>query len=67
MQKKLYDGTSKAPQKGQGSDPRPLWLLIRTPSVLGHVFAPHELGVAYSDGCLYRYFDILFLSPEMFV
>ena len=44
---------SKPLQRIQGRDPRPLWLLVGTPLVLGPELASRQRIIAYSDGCLY--------------
>ena len=58
---------SKHPQRRQGIDPRLLWLLVRTPSVIWTELASRRAV----HNILWRIpvyiFDILFLSPYMFV
>ena len=51
-------------------DPRPLWLLVGTPLVLGPELASRrgEHSLLWRMYILYLYiFDMLFLSPNMFV
>ena len=44
---------SKPPQRRQGPDPSPLWLLVGTPLVLGQRSLPDWRSIAYSGGCFY--------------
>ena len=55
----IWRAWSKPPQRRQGPDPRPLWLLVRTPSAFGPELA-YRLHVAQSTLMdVTRYFDIL--------
>ena len=63
----IWRDLSKSHKWRQGPDPRPLWLLVGTPSVLGP-----ELASGWADHSLLWWmslyiFDILFLSPNMCV
>ena len=58
---------SKPPQRGQGPDPRPLWLLVETPLVLGLDIASRRAEHILLWRMSLYIFDILFLSPYMFV
>ena len=49
---KKYD-LSKPPQRRQGPDPRPLWLLVGTPLVLGPELASRRAEHSHSGGCHY--------------
>ena len=49
----IWRDLSEPPQRKQGPDPRPLWLLVETPLVLRHELASGGRNIAYSGGCLY--------------
>ena len=51
----------------QGPDPRPLWLLIGTPLVLGPEIASRRAEHSLLWRMSLYISDILFLSPYMFV
>ena len=58
---------SKPPQRGQGPDPRPLSLLVGTPLILGPALASRRVDHSLLWRTSLYIFDILFLSPYMFV
>ena len=55
----------KPPQRRQGPDPRPLWLLVGTPLVLGPELASRRAEHSHSGGCHYIFLIYCFLSPYM--
>ena len=59
---------SKPPQRRQGPDLRPLWLLVGTPSAIRHELASRrvEHSLSYSDVTIYI-FAIKYLSPMLYV
>ena len=56
---------TKPPQRRQGPDPRPLWLLVGTPLVLGPELASRRAEHSHSGGCHYIFLIYCFLSPYM--
>ena len=58
----------KPPQRRQGPDLRPLWLLVRTPSAIGPelAFSRAEHSLPYSDVTIYI-FAISYLSSMLYV
>ena len=56
----IWRDLSKPPQRRQGPDPRPLWLLVRTPLVLGPALASRRAEHSYSGGCLYIFLIFCF-------
>ena len=63
----IWRDLSKPPQRRQGPDPRPLWLLVGTPLVLGPELASRRAEHSLLLWMSSYIFDILFLSPYMFV
>ena len=51
----IWRDLSKPPQRRQGPDPRPLWLLVGTPLVLGPELASRRAEHSHSGGCLYMF------------
>ena len=49
----IWRDLSKPPQRRQGPDPRPLWLLVRTPLVLGPEIPSGLAGHSHFCRCLY--------------
>ena len=49
----IWRDLSGPPQRRQGPDPRPLWSLVGTPSVLGPELASRRAEHSHSGGCLY--------------
>ena len=49
----IWRDLSKPPQRRQGPDPRPLWLLVGTPLVPGPELASRRAEHNHSGGCLY--------------
>ena len=49
----IWRDLSKPPQRRQGPDPRPLWLLVGTPLVLGPELASRRAEHSHSGGCHY--------------
>ena len=64
----IWRTLSKPPQRRQGSDLRPLWLLVGTPSAIRPklVFSRAEHSLPYSDVTIYI-FAILYLSSMLYV
>ena len=63
----IWRALSKPPQRRQGPDPRPLWLLVGTPSALGPELA-YRLRVAQPSLMdVTRYFWYTFILLYMFV
>ena len=63
----IWRALSKPPQRRQGPDPRPLWLLVGTPSAFGPELA-YRLRVAQSTLMdVTRYFWYTFILLYMFV
>ena len=60
---------SKPPQRRQGPDLRPLWLLVGTPSAIRPelAFSRAEHSLPYSDVTIYIFFAILYLSSMPYV
>ena len=54
----IWRALSKPPRRRHGPDPRPLWLLVGTPSAFGPELAYRLRSTAYLNGCPYI-FDIL--------
>ena len=63
----LWQDLTKFPKRRQGPDPRPLWLLIWTPSVLGPELASRQAEHSVFWRVTLYIFDILILSPYMSV
>ena len=63
----IWRDLSKPPQMRQGLDLRPLWLLVGTPLVLGPEHASRRAEHSLLRRMSLYIFDILFLSPYMFV
>ena len=61
----IWRDLSKPPQRRQGPDPRPLWLLVGTPLVLGPELASRRAEHSHSGGCHYIFLIYCFLSPYM--
>ena len=51
----IWRDLSKHPQRRQGPDTRPLWLLFGTLLVLGPELLPDGRNIAFSGGCLYKF------------
>ena len=49
----IWRDLSKPPQRRQGPGPRPLWLLVGTPLVLGPELASRRAEHSHPGGCLY--------------
>ena len=49
----IWQDLSKPHQRRQRPDPRPLWLLVGTPLVLGPELASSRAENSHSGGCLY--------------
>ena len=64
----IWRALSKPPQRRQGPDLRPLWLLVGTPSAIRPelAFSRAEHSLSYSDVTIYI-FAILYLSPMPYV
>ena len=64
----IWRALSKPPQGRQGSDLRPLWLLVGTPSAIRPelTFSRAEHSLPYSDVNIYI-FAILYLSSMLYV
>ena len=64
----IWRALSKPPQRRQGPDLRPLWLLVGTPSAIGPelAFSRAEHSLPYSDVTIYI-FDISYLSSMLYV
>ena len=64
----IWWASSKPPQRRQGPDLRPLWLLVGTPSAirLELAFSWAEHSLPYSDVTIYI-FVILYLSSMLYV
>ena len=64
----IWRALSKPPQRRQGSDLRPLWLLVGTPSAIRPelAFSRAEHSLPYSDVTIYI-FAILYLSSMLYV
>ena len=64
----IWRALSKPPQRRQGPDLRPLWLLVGTPSAIIHelAFSRAEHSLPYSDVTIYI-FAILHLSSMPYV
>ena len=64
----IWRALSKPPQRRQGPDLRPLWLLVGTPSAIRPelAFSRAEHGLPYSDVTIYI-FAILYLSSMPYV
>ena len=64
----IWRALSKPPQKRQGPDLRPLWLLVGTPSAIWPelAFSRAEHSLPYSDVTIYI-FAILYLSSMLYV
>ena len=63
----IWRDLSKPPQRRQDSDPRPFWLLVGTPLVLGPELASRRGEHILLWRMSLYIFDILFLSSYMFV
>ena len=61
----IWRDLSKPPQRRQGPDSRPLWLLVGTPLVLGPELASRLVEHSHSGGCHYIFLIYCFLSPYM--
>ena len=61
----IWRDLSKPPQRRQGPDPRPLWLLVGTPLVLGPELDSRRAEHSHSGGCHYIFLIYCFLSPYM--
>ena len=61
----IWRDLSKPPQRRQGPDTRPLWLLVGTPLVLGPELASRRAEHSHSGGCHYIFLIYCFLSPYM--
>ena len=63
----IWRALSKPPQRRQGHDIRPLWLLVRTPSAIRPELASRraEHNLPYSDVTI-SIFDINYLLPLLF-
>ena len=59
----IWRDLSKPPQRRQGPDPRPLWLLVETPLVPGSELASRRAEHSLLWRMSLYIFDILFLSP----
>ena len=57
----IWRDLSKPPQRRQGPDPRPLWLLVGTPLVLGPELASRRAEHSHSGGCHYIFLLYCFL------
>ena len=59
----IWRALSKPPQRRQGPDPRPLWLLVGTPSAFGPELA-YRLRVARAlfDGCPYIFLIYYYIT-----
>ena len=64
----IWRALSKPPQRRQGPDLRPLWLLVGTPSAIGPelAFSRAEHSLSYSDVTIYI-FAISYLSSMFYV
>ena len=64
----IWRALSELPQRRQGPDPRPLWLLVGTPSAIRPelAFSRAEHSLPYSDVTIYI-FAILYLSSMLYV
>ena len=64
----IWRALSKPPQRRQGPDLRPLWLLVGTPSAIRPelAFSRAEHSLPYSDVTIYI-FAILYLSSMLYV
>ena len=63
----IWRALSKPPQTRQGPDPRPLWLLVGTPSAFGPELA-YRLRIAYPTLMdVTRYFGYIIILLYMFV
>ena len=64
----IWRALSKPPQRRQGPDLRPLWLLVRTPSAIRPelAFSRAEHSLPYSDVTIYI-FAIFYLSSMLYV
>ena len=62
----IWRTLSKPPQRRQGTDLRPLWLLVGTPSAIRPELASRQLerGLSYLDVTIYI-FAILYLSSML--
>ena len=56
----IWRDLSKPPQRRQGPDPRPLWLLVGTPLVLGPELASRRAEHSHSGGCHYIFWIYCF-------
>ena len=59
----IWRTLSKPPQRRQGPDPRPLWLLVGTPSAIRPelAFSRAEHSLPYSDVTIYIFCYIIFI------
>ena len=58
----IWRDLSKPPQRRQGPDPRPLWLLVGTPLVLGPELASRRAEHSHSGGCHYIFLILFFIT-----
>ena len=56
----IWRDLSKPPQRRQGPDPRPSWLLVGTPFVLGPELAFRQAEHSHSGVCLYIFLKYCF-------
>ena len=56
----LWRDFSKTPKRSHGPDPRPLWLLVGTPLILGPELASRRAEHSHSGGCLYIFWIYCF-------
>ena len=64
----IWRALSKPPQRQQGPDLRPLWLLVETPSAIRYelAFSRAEHSLPFSDVTIYL-FAIIYLSSMLYV
>ena len=63
----IWRDLSKPPQRRQGPDPRPLWLLVGNPLFLGPELASRRAEHRFTLADVFIYFWFTVLSPYMFV
>ena len=63
----IWQDLSKSPQRRQGPDPRPLWLLVGSPLVLWPELASRRAEQSHSGGCLYIFWYTVFITLQVCV
>ena len=57
----MWRDLSKPPQRRQGPDPRPVWLVVGTPLILGPALASRRAEHSHSGGCLIYFWYTVFI------